>query len=627
MTKRLPWDAALDALDYAFQPIVNSHSGVCYGYEALLRGWEQAGFDSIRDVFDSAFDEQMLCSVDLALREKAIDGFVRLPHFRSTRIFYNLDSRVLEMPDYQQGRTRQLLRLHGLDSDAMCLEVSERHDVSGSDSIISALETYRAQRFGMAVDDYGAGFSGMQLLYHSKPDFIKIDRFFIDDVATDARKRLFVANTISMAHLLGVRVVCEGVETAEELQCCQELGCDLVQGYFIQAPTTRTAELLSAYPIVCSTTTSDAITRVAGELLEHARGIEPITLCTSMPEALARFHDDPSVKFLVVVDGRGEPVGILREEVIRPYVFSAHGWALLSGSSAPRIAECISRCPVAEVRTPIWQLSSLFAHAEEGEEGIILTDNGNYIGFVSTAQLLRAIHEREVALAREQNPLTGLPGNTRIEAYLQGALSDWLHAYVFVYFDFDGFKAFNDGYGFQQGDRAIKLFARRLEQPARDGDWFVGHIGGDDFFVGMRAGRDGFDGAIRRISDVIQDFSIAARDLYSKEDLRHGGVRSTSWDRRGHDKRSLLGVSAGVVYTPQGRSHVSVDGLSSLIATLKSSAKRSVSRIATLEYDHEVYDDSAEASGLNAAAVFTGSKMARDGLGPTTVVDAPIRLG
>jgi len=589
------WEEALGRLEYAFQPIVNARSGACYGYEALLRGYREAGFDSIREVFDAAFEDACLHHVELALRHRAIDRFVRLPHYHNAKLFYNLDSRVLEMPDYQGGRTRHILSLYGLDSDAVCLEISERHDISGSASVLAVLERYRAQRFGIAIDDYGSGFSGLQLLYHSQPDFIKIDRFFVDGIARDARKRLFVSNTIAMAHLMGVRVVCEGIETSEELAACQELGSDFAQGYFVQVPTTNTAELLSAYPIVCSTRTAETTAAAdAAALLASASRPEPITLATPMSEALSRFHDEPDNTFLVVLDSRGEPKGVLREQSIKPFVFSTYGWALLAGPSAPLVREYVTRCPVAEVHTPVKQLSRLFAHAEDGEDGIILTDNGRYAGFVSTAQLVRAINEREVALAREQSPLTGLPGNNRIEAYLHDALTDWLHGYIFVYFDFDGFKAFNDAYGFHQGDRAIKLFAKGLVDAAQDGGWFIGHIGGDDFFVGMRTGLDGFDGAVRQVNDVIQDFSIAVHELYSVDDLLRGGipVSGRSGDRRTH--RAFMGVSAGVVHAPKGRSDVTTEGLTALIAALKLSAKRSASRIATLEYDHRGLFDAPE---------------------------------
>ena len=89
------WAKALDALDVAFQPIVNIHTGACYGYEALLRNHEEAGFASIQDVFDSACALGMLVELEMALREKAVARFVRLDHWRQAKLFLNLDNRAL----------------------------------------------------------------------------------------------------------------------------------------------------------------------------------------------------------------------------------------------------------------------------------------------------------------------------------------------------------------------------------------------------------------------------------------------------------------------------------------------------------------------------------------------------
>ena len=72
------WPSRLSRIEYAFQPIVNIHTGVCYGCEALLRNWEDAGIRSISRFFDQAYADGVLYSVDLALREKAIEKFARL---------------------------------------------------------------------------------------------------------------------------------------------------------------------------------------------------------------------------------------------------------------------------------------------------------------------------------------------------------------------------------------------------------------------------------------------------------------------------------------------------------------------------------------------------------------------
>ncbi len=64
---KIDWDWALGCMDFAFQPIVNIHTGVCFGCEALLRGWEGAGFTSIAQVFDKAYEEGVLFTIDRTL--------------------------------------------------------------------------------------------------------------------------------------------------------------------------------------------------------------------------------------------------------------------------------------------------------------------------------------------------------------------------------------------------------------------------------------------------------------------------------------------------------------------------------------------------------------------------------
>jgi EAL domain-containing protein (putative c-di-GMP-specific phosphodiesterase class I)/GGDEF domain-containing protein len=586
MVRHLPWERALDKLTFAFQPIVNAHTGACYGYEALLRGWERAGFDSIQDVFDSAYAELALHQVDLALRDKAIGAFMQLSYHQSAKLFYNVDGRVLDMPDYQPGLTRDLLRRHGLGADALCLEISERHEVSHSAPVLAVLHSYRAQSFGIALDDFGAGYSGLQLLYNSHPDYIKIDRFFIEGISRDPRKKLFVSNVVAMARLLGVSVIAEGVETADELRICRDIGCDLLQGYYIQRPTTVYTELLSFYPAVYpgADRRRDAASGGDSNLRARMSRAEPIASGASMSDALARFRETAQTTFLVAVNRRDEPTGLLREESIKRFVFSPYGWALLAARQTETVDAYISGCPVADVHTPFESVIELFSVADDGEEGVILTDNGRYAGFIAASEILRGMNEREVAAAREQNPLTRLPGNHRIAEYLREALADESANYSFVYYDFDGFKAFNDAYGFRRGDRAIQMFAQRLRLAARERPLFIGHVGGDDFFAGTRMRSDGCDRFVAEVGELMAEFRDSVRGLYSAEDLARGGVRG-----RGRDGETrvhpLLGISAAIVYVPANSSRMTLDELGTLIATLKVAAKNSPSHLMTLVCD------------------------------------------
>ncbi len=106
------WLHAIETIDFAFQPIVNIHTGACYGYEALLRNHMEAtttlGVEpSIGAIFDSAYLSNVLHQVDLALREKAVEKFAKIGWHRRMKLFFNLDNRVLSSSDYQTGRTSE----------------------------------------------------------------------------------------------------------------------------------------------------------------------------------------------------------------------------------------------------------------------------------------------------------------------------------------------------------------------------------------------------------------------------------------------------------------------------------------------------------------------------------------
>ena len=244
------WDSTIRTMDYAFQPIVDIRTGLCIGYEALLRGHASAGFASIDAVFDAAYADRSLFKLDILLREKAIERFTSIPHHSRVTLFYNLDGRVLDMPDYVVGRTRELLRARGLDSESLCFEVSERHELASSETVRGLLEHYRSQEFRIALDDYGTGCCGLRTLYRTEPHFLKIDRFFIDHIQEDARKQRIVETVVNLSHGLGIHVVAEGVETPEELRACRELGCDSVQGYLICRPTLKTEGLPMVYEVM-----------------------------------------------------------------------------------------------------------------------------------------------------------------------------------------------------------------------------------------------------------------------------------------------------------------------------------------------------------------------------------------
>lgn len=567
-------ESVKQTLTYAFQPIVNVHTGVAYGYEALLRGHQDLGLPTIQSLFDIAWDMGILHSLDVILRTIALERFGELNVGRGKRLFFNIDGRCFESPDYYPDKTQQLLADNGMAQDHLCLELSESYDNASAPYIRETLERCRNQNFRLALDDYGRGYSELRMLYEYQPDYLKIDRFFVDGISADQKKRMMVANLVNMAHGLGISVVAEGVETVDDFLACKDVGCDMVQGYLIAKPTTDLSLLRSHYVVVNEINLSDrrrkkqGLTRVA----DMVSDISPIRDTDGTDAVLDAFKtNDSGHNFFPVVDAANEPRGLVREADLKGYLYNRYGHALLSNKAFGNpVSRFVTKCPVAGVEQSLEEILSIYAIGDI-PEGIIITENFKYRGFLTTQSLLHLLNERRLAQAQDQNPLTRLPGNHSVTDYIAAALDDSSEEHWgFVYFDFNNFKPFNDHYGFRQGDRAIMLFSDLMKRNLTGPDVFLGHVGGDDFFAGFR--NPDQQNIKPRIMKVLNDFKEDVESFYELDDRERGYIEGR--DRDGQLKQfPLLDCCAGLLLMEAGYGPEAAESLTHQLSQLKKQAK------------------------------------------------------
>ncbi|MCW9032856.1 MAG: GGDEF domain-containing protein [Rhodospirillales bacterium] len=574
-------DRLITHIDFAFQPIVNIHSGASYGFEALLRGHVEVGLPSIQAMFDFAYQRNILHRVDLELKEKAISKFVEATKALGKKpgelkLFFNLDNRILDSADYQPGATPGILQRHGLPTSALCLEISERHENAMAQEASNLLAAYQREAYKLAIDDFGAGYSGLQLLYQYKPEFLKIDRFFISGIDADPKKKLMVATTTEMAHILGIQVVAEGIETEKELLACREAGCDYLQGYFIAKPSQEISKLKALYKHALKSNLKERRRKDPDKRLicERLGPIPTLPISTNMHDVFEAFRQHNAQSYFPVVDEENEPLGIVREKDLKEFIYSPFGRDLMSNRGySKELRDFISACPIAEETADLNSLLTTFS-MENAPEGIVIVKNRQYQGMLSAASLLEALNEKNLATARDQNPLTKLPGNTCINDFLLETLSNREKAVDLIYLDFDNFKPFNDRYGFRQGDRAILLFSQLMNKQFADEKAFLGHVGGDDFFIGLQDGTSAL--CEERVLKLIEAFRHDVESLYDTDDRMNGYV--TSKDRDGIEKQfPLLSISAAIIHLPSGRPRLKGDlgSLAKLIAQTKSCSKKS----------------------------------------------------
>ena len=180
-------------------------------------------------------------------------------------------------------------------------------------------------------------------------------------------------------------------------------------------------------------------------------------------------------------------------------------------------------------------------------EGFAIGADDYIVKPFDTPELLARIRGvlRRAKEMRAQSPLTGLPGNVRIEEEIDG-LVERDQAFALLYADLDHFKAYNDHYGFMRGDQAIQTTASLIEEVAReitDGDAFIGHVGGDDFVLIVPPEK-----ATDTAEAIVARFDQEVPSLYDPDDRDRGYVEVAN--RRGELQRfPLLSISIGVAST------------------------------------------------------------------------------
>jgi EAL domain-containing protein (putative c-di-GMP-specific phosphodiesterase class I)/GGDEF domain-containing protein len=571
------WLKALSEVDYAFQPIVSPLTGITFAVEALIRGVERAGFSSIEAFFDEAHREKVLFEIDLILRKKALAKFMLIGFHHKIKLFYNYDPRVLEMADHSYGETEKILEEFGLTPDSLCFELSERHQINDNQKFRQLLTVFKKRGFQLALDDFGAGFASFELFYHSEPDILKCDRFLTNGIDCDLRKKTFCSHIIHLAKLLGVIVIVEGVETEAEFQTCIELGCDLVQGFYLQKPTVNPAELSYIHPKASSREGKKpaGASRDTELLVKEITRIEPINVNDNLKILFDKFHYNLQYNFFPVVDKTGYPLGIIHEKAIKKYVYSPYGKDLLHNKSiSTSLANFVSKCPTVDLSAPQERILEIYS-TNPNSEGIIITKSQKYYGFLTAKSLLNLINEKNLAFAREINPLTRLPGNILINQFIYESSRDCQNAYYYIYYDFNDFKPFNDLFGFSQGDKAILSFAEILKHEYPGEHEFIGHIGGDDFFAGLRAlSTPDLSKEVCRAQTIITAFETETKVLYSPQIVRDGFYFAK--DREGTVRKiSLLSACAGIIELLPGEHNFQPEEISVKLGKVKKEAKLS----------------------------------------------------
>ncbi len=215
---------------YAFQPIVDVQARNVFAHEALVRG--TTGEPAASVLSQVTADNRY--SFDQACREKAIRiaGALDLQSHLSINFLPN----AIYRPEVCIRSTLQAARQHGFPVGRIIFETVEGEQVNEGKWLAEILGEYKRIGFKTAIDDFGAGFAGLNLLADFQPDIVKLDMALVRGIDQNLPRRTIVSGVVSICQQLGIEVIAEGIETRDEGQCLADLGIRLMQGYWFARP-------------------------------------------------------------------------------------------------------------------------------------------------------------------------------------------------------------------------------------------------------------------------------------------------------------------------------------------------------------------------------------------------------
>jgi diguanylate cyclase (GGDEF)-like protein len=523
------------ALRTLFQPIVDGGTRTVIGHEALTRGLH-SGMESPMTLIEHASRHGLILALEGACIESALSAFHAMRI--EGRLFLNLlPQTLLEWSSLADWLGSQLAA-HRIDAHDVVLEITEHGLTEDENRLAAAVRPLRALGCDIAIDDLGSGSSGLKSWAEIRPDYVKVDRYFVAGIGHDPVRAEILRSLVDMGRVTGCRIVAEGIENREQCALVLELGVDHLQGYFLGRPN-RIPRLEPAALEGLEAAISTATANCAEDL---ALPIPAVRADTRVATVVESFREHPDWTALAVLEAgeSGRPVGIVyRDE-------------LLILLSRPLHPEIYNRKPVTsvmvgeplqvEARARLEQVSRIVTarDARHQSDDFIINRYGTYLGLGRTVDLLRQITAQQIQAAMHSNPLTGLPGNREIQTQLSQWVARRRH-FVACHLDLNHFKPYNDEYGYARGDQVLLHVAQVLARSVRRPVDFVGHVGGDDFVFLLRS----LDWSLR-LSAMLEELTVSLVNFHAAEHRAAGGFDGS--DRDGGRRRfPLLGVSIGAV--------------------------------------------------------------------------------
>lgn len=547
------------------QPIVSLRDGAVFGYEALGRGPSGTLLENPETLIQCALENGCMLELEHLFRRSALRAARQIPS--GIRLFLNVNPNIIQDPHFGMGFTKEYLTRFAISAEDIVFEITERESVENLRAFKQIIEHYKAQNYQISIDDAGAGYSGLNLISDVQPHFIKLDMQLIRGVDKDLTRQALIKSMQEFAALTNTRVIAEGIETEEELATLISFDVPYGQGYFLRRPDPSPRAVDSAALQVIHRE-NKIKNRFFGARVHkfHVRHIcRPGTVVPPhmpMRAVVELFENNSKLNGICVVMGE-IPVGALTRNRLHEQLSGRFGFSLFADKAVEAVMDKSFLSVDHQCTIDLVAKQAMRRDDAKLYDFVTVTREGRYQGVVTVKELLEKSIELEVANARQLNPLSELPGNALIDIELERLVRLGLPSMV-LYFDIDNFKAYNDKYGFKNGDRALKRLSSIIKESSAD-DEFVGHIGGDDFI----AVADGLS-AQNVCETIIKAFNESVPAFYSAEDVQRGYIEGKS--RSNIEERFPL-MSLTIVGV-RANSYQSSFDLARAAASLKKQCKR-----------------------------------------------------
>lgn len=225
--------AITDIVDYsiAFQPIVNNADKSIFGYEALVRGLNNEGADFVL----TQLNESNRLQFDQATKVKSINlaNKLRLQGLLSI----NISPNSFFKPEVCVPKILEYASKLNFPTNRIMFEVTEKEKITNNDLLREIFTECKKHSITTAIDDFGAGYSGLNLLADWQPDIIKLDMSLTRSINNDKVRRALIRGIISICKAIDIKIIAEGIETKDEYLTLAEMGITHFQGFLFARPS------------------------------------------------------------------------------------------------------------------------------------------------------------------------------------------------------------------------------------------------------------------------------------------------------------------------------------------------------------------------------------------------------